>query len=225
MNPSQKSGNYRNRRKNVRPRKGDYHIKKIARIEAKKVVSKKVESKVYDRSNSAFNIDYNMSSSVFSMTGSMVPGTLEGQFIGDSIEPTHLRIKWTFETVDFTNICRVIVLQDIAGSGVPTANTLFQSAGNIITPLSAYNTAYNQTYKILYDEFFVGVYGAYGTNSYKISGDIRITSKKLRKVGFLGGAGNSDVTSGALYLCFVSDSSNVTPPIGQYYSRLYYKDA
>lgn len=218
MNPSQKAGNVKVKRRRVRTTRRDAHVKRIARIEAKKVVSKKIESKVNDRNNDAFNITFN--GSFFAMAGLMTQGVGQEQYIGDSIMPTHLRIRWTGEAGSTTNnMLRVIVLQDKAAGGTPTAATLLESAGTLITPISPFYLGYNETYNILYDEFFV--LNA-GTDSAKISGDIRIPGRKLRKISYQDAIGT--VTTGGLWLCFFSDGL-ASPVYGQFYSRLYYKDA
>lgn len=224
MNPSQKSGNYKKRKTYVKPKKGDYHTKQIARMEAKKVLAKKVESKTYDTQSIAFAVD-NIPLTIFDMTAGIVRGTLENNYIGDSILPTHLRIKWVVEGVDAFNTLRVIVLQNKAG-GVPVGGTLLQLSGTINAPQSPYNTDFNETYKVLYDELFLlsGIPGGVGgTMSSVITGDIRILSNKLHKMNFTSPAGVLSVDG--IYLVFVSDSLIAPHPIGRYTSRLYFKDA
>jgi len=221
-NPNQKSGNTKGRTGKRKVTQKDRHIHVIARQEARKVISKKIESKNADLYNTAFNIDYN--GSFHSVAAALNRGSAGNQFIGDSIMPTHLRVKWAIIGADTFNVLRVIVFQNKAG-GIPVAGTLLQVSASVITPLSAYNRDYSDTYKVLFDEFY-GTVGypsaASPTNTSQITGDIRIPAKKLHKLDF-----NSvgSVTLGDIYIVFLSDSSVVTPPIGQFYARLYFKDA
>lgn len=221
MNPNQKAGNFK-RRRGYRPtKKGDKRIQRIARMEAKKVVATKIESKTTDRFSTAFNIDNTFSTSVFDMTGNLTQGTSgANSYLGQVIEPTHLRIKWSVRLGDELQLLRVMVIQDISGGGFPTASTLLQYTG-VNSPISPLGISYKHTYRVLFDEFYTMVGG---TESNLLSGDITIRKNKLNKVSFVQGGG-SLTADGAIYLIFVSDSSAVTPPIGQYVSRLYFKDA
>lgn len=229
MNPSQKAGNSY-RKKNYRKASYkadpalDAHILSLINKENRKVCSK-IESKTADNNNTAFSIDYNGSSSIFSLTNLLTRGTGENQFVGDAISPTRLRLKWAVQAKDSTNLIRVIITQNIAGGGTPTVGTLLEAAGTVNTPLSPYNNDYKGTYKVLFDEFYAtcGDASSGYTSTSHISGDITIPIYKLRKIMFL--TGSTTVSVGGLYVIFVSDSSVVTPPIGQYYSRLYYRDA
>lgn len=225
MNPTQKAGNSKMRRRRVRTRKGDRHIKAIARIEAKKAVAKKVESKVFDYSVLAATVDWSASTTIFNITNGIVRGTGENDFIGDSLMPTHIRIKWACVCKDNTNLLRVVVIQNKAG-GVPLGATLFQTSGSVNTPLSPYDSSYSKTYRVLFDEFYSMVGSVDDpptmTGTSQITGDIRILSKKLRPISFnTAGA----VTTGDIWLIFVSDSGLPANPIVQFFSRLYYKDA
>lgn len=223
MNPSQKAGNFRRRKTGKRMTKKDFHTKKIARMEAKKVVAKKVESKVYDINNIAFAID-NVPLTIFDMTAGMIRGVLDGNYIGDSITPTHLRIRWLVECADAYNSIRVIVIQNKAG-GIPIGGTLLQFSGGINAPLSPYNTSFNETYRVLFDEFYSMVSapgGATVTETSVLTGDIRIPSSKLRKITW---TAPGVLSTGGIYLIFVSDSVVAAHPPGRFVSRLYYKDA
>lgn len=215
MNPSQKAGNPR-RRKQRRYRRKDARMQRIARQEARKVVAKKVESKVSDRSSIAFAIDASATTSIFNILSGLTRGTGETNFIGDSISPTHVRIRWACNIGDTTNLIRVVVIQNKAG-GVPIGSTVFQLSGSVNTPLSPYESGYSTTYRVLSDEFY-----ALDANTNNITGDIRIISSKLRQVKFdVGG----NITAGAIWLIFISDSTAAAHPIGQFYSRVYFKDA
>lgn len=222
MNPAQKSGNSKSRRRRVKNRKGDIRIKRIARMETKKALMKKIESKMTDRWSNAFPIDSSFTTSLFTLTANLTQGsTGRNSYLGQVIEPTHIRIRWAALAADSTNLLRVVVIQDVAGGGVPLVTTLFQNPASVLTPLSPYLIDYNHTYKVLFDEFYSMVLTQEST---QLTGDIRIKKDKLRKISFLTGGGSS-VATGAIYLIFVSDSNAGTHPIGSFTSRLYFKDA
>lgn len=225
MNTPQKQYQGRKYRKPYRKNYGknsslDYKI----RSTVKKEIMKTAESKVADRNNTAFNIDYNGSSSIFSLIN-VARGDGPDEFIGDEITLTKLRLKWAVQAIDQTNLIRCTIIQDVSGGGVPTVGTLYESAGTVNTPLSPFNLNYRNTYKVLYDEFFAtagNTTSGNSTNTSHISGDISIPMWKLRKISFQ--SSTNTVTAGGIYIVFVSDSSNISTPVGQYYSRIYYKD-
>lgn len=219
-NPNQKSGNFKQKKKFIKPRKGDGHVKAIARQEVAKQLKKKVESKMFDISSTAFAVDAHGTSSIINLTAAMVQGVESSDYVGQSILPTHLRIRWSVIASDNHNMVRVIVIQLKAGSGVPIGATLMQFAGSVNTPLSPFDRDYSNTYRVLYDEFYQLILGQ---DNEKVTGDIRIQSDKLKKIMFDSGTGTE--TEGALYLCMLSDSTAASHPVGQFCSRLYYKDA
>lgn len=216
MNPSQKAGNSKPRRRQRRYRRKDAKMQRIARQEARKVVAKKIESKVSDRSSIAFAVDASASTSIFNILSSLVRGFGETNYIGDSITPTHVRIRWACLVGDATNLLRVVLIQNKAG-GVPIGSTLFQLSGSVNTPLSPYESGYSTTYRVLFDEF----YGLDADTNY-VTGDIRIVSSKLRQVKY---DSSGNLTAGGIWLVFISDSTISSHPVGQFYSRVYFKDA
>lgn len=219
MNPNQKSGNSKTFRRKKPVRKGDLRMKRIAHQEAQKVIAKKVESKRYDVSVTAFAIDDNAATSVFDLTAGIVRGAGDNNYIGDSIRPSHLRIRYAVEVADATNLIRVVVIQNKAG-GIPLGGTVFQSVLNVNAPLSAFDSSFNETYRVLYDEFFV--LAAVPADNQKITGDIRIKANKLRVINF---TNTGALSAGGIYMVMISDSAAAAHPAGQFYSRLYFKDA
>lgn len=221
MNPSQKSGNFKPKRKIVKHRKGDGHVKAIARQEITKQLKQKIESKSWDVNNLAFNVDSLCTSSVLDLTAGLVKGTTSSTYIGQAIQPTHLRVRWSIEgnSSDVFNLLRVVVLQVKNTGGVPTGANIFQITGSTNSPLSAYDRSYMNTFRVLYDEFYQT---DYVDGPAKIAGDIKITSERLKKILF---DETGTLTGGGLYLVMVSDSTAAGHPIGQFYSRLFFKDA
>lgn len=212
------------RRRGSKISKRDKHTAIVARREAKKVMAKKIESKTYDTFVFPFQILSTSATSIFDLTNGIARGTAENQYIGDSIMPTHLRIRWVVEGSDEFNTIRVMVIQNKAG-GIPIGPTLIQSSGTQISPISPYDTSFNETYRVLFDEFYTTVSGpfrAVPTSTSVISGDIRIPAKKFHKINFTTGG---VLSVGGLYIIFTSDSAGAPDPSGKFYSRLYYKDA
>jgi len=140
-NPGQKAGNFKPKKKFVKHKKGDGHVKAIARNEVKKQLKQKVESKMWDISNLAFNVDSLCTSSVLDMTNGLVKGTTSTDYIGQAIQPTHLRIRWSVEgnSTDVFNLIRVVVIQMKNSNDVLTGGEIFQITGSTNSPLSAFD--------------------------------------------------------------------------------------
>lgn len=230
-NPSQKDGSAAMPKKNIMigykgapktQQQRDYlKLKRIARSEAKKAVQQKVESKSVDLNLTTFSVDASASTSIFDLMQNLSKGYDRSQYSGLQVTPTHIRVKWACAVADATNMLRVCIIQDKAG-GVPIGSTVFQSAGSTNSPLSPYDVDFSKTYRVLFDEFYQL---QTGTDNQKITGDIRILSKKLRPVNFPTGAGALTPSSGGIYIVFISDSTVAAHPAAQLYSRVYYKDA
>lgn len=197
-------------------RKNTY-VRKVARAEAKKVVARAVETKVYDYSASAQAIDYT-NGLVVSATTTMTRGTAENQYIADKIHPVGVRLSMQYTRADATQMLRLIIIQN-KGGGVPLLNTLLAATGNITAPLSPYDLNYNDTYRVLYDKL-VSMDSIRGTTMTSI---VKIPAKKLRQLTFNDGAGT--VEAGGIYFCWISDSAVAAHPTVDYRFRFYYKDA
>lgn len=216
MNPSQKSytRSYNNKKK-AQPQSMDEKIRLIVQQEARKA-SKKKESKMFDLAITAVSVTFD--GVVYNLTNGITQGSGDTNYIGSTINPTTLRIRWNATAADATQMFRVIVLQTIGG-GTPTAATTLQSVGNIRAPFSPYERAYMNTFKVLSDELYSMVLN---TEAGQIVGDIRIRFNKLRPLSFTNASGT--VEDNGIYLILISDSSASTHPVFQAYSRLYFKD-
>lgn len=222
MNPPQKQMQrtyYRKSTYNKYPMKKqpslDERIKAAVAVEMKKK-EKKVESKMFDRVISADAIDF--TGLTYNLLLNIAQGAADNQYIGSTIKPTTLRMKWDCTFPDTTNMLRVIVLQTIGG-GTPTTATVLQSVGNVRAPLSPFERDWMKTFKVLYDEMFTSVLG---TQTQRISGDVRIPYTKLREVEFTDSSGSLEANG--IFLIVVSDSAAASHPVFQAQSRIYYRD-
>lgn len=193
------------------------NVRAIARVEAKKVVSKAIETKMHDVNQTTVPIDYTIGY-VSSMTSALTRGTAENQYLGDKITPVGLSVRMQFTRVDATQMIRCIVIQNRAG-GVPLLSTLLQSVGNITAPLSPYDVDYDNTYRVLYDQVW-SMDSIRGTTMIK---KLKLNYRRLRPIWFNGADG--ELERGGIYLMFISDSAVSSHPTVDFRARLYYKDA
>lgn len=224
MNPSQKAGSYRPRRKRIAYRKNDGHVKRIARMEAKKVINGELESKTYDEELTAATSVDSATGYVASLCAGITRGTADNNFVGDVIDPTHLRIRMAINGNDSTNVIRVVLFQYKGGGGTPTLGTVFDGSVGF-SYLSPYASNYSELFNILFDEMYTTVGNGTASNCAANSAllvDIRVPSKKLRKVHFTSSAA---LSSGDIWLIVASDSAAASHPTIKYSSRLYFKDA
>lgn len=206
-----------NARKKLKQKNNDY-VHKVARTEAKKVVNKILETKILDNNGLADPVDYN-TGLVISLTNTIIRGTAENQYIGDSITPVGVMIRWQVTRSDASQLFRIIIIQNKAG-GLPLLSTLLQSVGNITAPLSPYDVDYQSTYRVIYDRLI----SMDNIRNLTHIGTIKLSAKKLRRINFNDGVGTLE--SGGLYICCISDSVTATAhPAFDYRARLYYKDA
>lgn len=198
-----------------RPAKSGY-VRKVARTEARRAIKRTVETKSHDE---AFVSTISTGLSTHDICSTLLRGTGDSNFIGAKITPTYLSIKYTFIGADPYNIVRMIILQDKASSGTPALATLFE---NTSYPLvSGLNNQYRETYRLLADRRFV--LKQFGSTYFAPTcGSIRIPMSKLRQVKYTD-AGNNQ--GGKLWIVLISDSSAVSHPSYQIYTRLYFKDA
>lgn len=217
MNPPQKqySRTYKKRQYPAKAMSIDDKIRLAVQAESRKTI-RKMESKSFDVALQSGAIDYN--GSTYSLLAQITQGISDSQYIGASIMPTTVRFRWAVTCADSTQLLRCVVIQTIGG-GVPTATTVFQSTVNVRAPLSAFDRNYHKTYKVLSDELYSLVSG---TSTTIVTGDVRIPHTKLREVSFTDASGT--VEANGIYALFISDSSAVSHPILQGYSRVYFKD-
>jgi len=217
-----KKNNYRK----IPKTKKNQVVRKIANQEARKVIRKNVETKMYDGviasiesdwDGAAYSATYNLASAT-----SMVQSTTDFGYIGNKIQPFmyQARIRFTNTGNEDTsfNTVRVIVLQ-VIGGGVPSPLNVLASVGNERTTLSAYDRNYRDTYRVLYDRLMII---NYDSDAAKV---LKLTIKKgLGPITFADTLGT--IQQGGLYLVIYSDEDSIlTSPSINAYHRLYYKDA
>lgn len=192
-------------------------MKRVARIEAKKVINKSVETKIFDSNATSQAVDAT-NGVVSSLTNGMIRGIGEDQYLGDQITPVGAIIRIQYGRADSSNMLRFLLIQNKSG-GIPLASTVFASTFNITAPLSPYDVDYQDTYRVLYDKL-VSMDSVRCTTGVLT---IRLRSKQLRKLSFNDAAGT--IEKAGIYLVVISDSTTVTHPVIDWRARLYYKDA
>lgn len=222
MNPNQKSGNFKKKKTFRKNKPQDKKMHKIARQEVNKMVLKKAESKTYDATQTPTGVGWN-GGPINVLASGITQGAGNSQRIGREIDPTHLRIKGSFLVGAQTCVVRLIVIN------TKQSNTPIGSYGELLTnptslesPYGMYKVEHSSEYKVLFDEFYCLIIG---TESSRLTFDIRITSDKLKRKLTYDDAGA--ISTGGLYLYAISDRDPTTPgniPTINYVSRLYYKD-
>lgn len=201
------------------------YVRKVARQEAKRAIRIGVEHKYYDSTSVAAGIDYSGTSAVYNLTYNPLTatyldqGTDDVQYIGKKIRPIGLSIRGLITRADTYNVMRCIILQ-CKTNNVPTLAGILQSVGNIRAPFSPYERQYNDQWVILYDKTYLLDTASNDARVFRIF----IPARKLRMISFQNAAG-TPIEKGSLYMCWISDSSAVTHPSMEYYSRLTFTDA
>lgn len=200
-----------------RPARKNNYVHRVARVEAKRVVARAVETKIYDLTSHSNAIDWS-TGYVLSVSSAIARGTGETNYIGDKIAPVGIRCAFQYTRADASNMLRLVVIQNKAG-GVPLLNTLLQGTANLSAPLSPYDTNYDNTYRVLYDKV-VSMDNIRNLTSVHI---VKIPGKKLRPIVFNDAAGT--IEAGGIYFCWISDSGAAAHPTVDLRMRLYFKDA
>lgn len=204
-------------RKRPAKKSGANYTRQIARAEAKKVVAKSIETKMFDHSAAAQAVDWN-TGVVASVTTGIGRGTGEGDYIGDKITPCGLSVRLQLTRADATQLIRILVIQNKAG-GIPLLSTLLQSVANATAPLSPLDNDYENTYRVLYDKTW-SMDSVRGTST---QARITIPRHKFRSLVFNDQFGT--IEKGGIYLCAISDSGAAAHPVLDYRMRFYYRDA
>lgn len=198
----------------------------VARREARKVFNRNTETKKFDGSlaHNGANVDYN--GVIYAVTRDVsagtqiVQGTEENEYIGTTIKPVHLQIRFAMSPGDSTNLVTVVVLQ-MKGLFNPVGDqmtNILQSTGNSTAPLSPFDRAYQDRFRVLYRKTF-----SLSSQDISIqSHSIQIGYSKLAKLFFQDDAGA--IESNGIFLGFISDSSAAVHPLIRAAWRLHYKD-
>lgn len=211
------------RRKPIRRRrqKGGY-VKRVARAEARKAISRSEETKEFDDQVGSVGVNYTGTTwnLLYNSVGAaaITQGVASNQYIGTSITPVFLQIRLNVTAADATNLMRIVIVQAI-GTFVPTTTLVFQSVTNVRAPLSPYDHDHNSGYRVLHSKI---IELDTTTNVQRVY-SIFLKKHKMRKITFSDGAGT--IETGGIYLLAISDSAAVADPAIQIYSRLSYKDA
>lgn len=180
----------------------------------KREMNRQIESKIFDQGLNGVGMN-SVVLNVLDVTSGISRGTGDNQFIGDKISPTYLMGRFSLTLGDTTNICRLMVIQNIGPVTTPTMGVMFQ---NLVSPwLSPLNTDNDNKYRVLYDK----IYSLDAAHVVR-TGKIKINSKKLRPITYVA-AGT--VETGAIYIVALSDSAAVVDPQLNLRTRLHFKDA
>lgn len=215
---------YARRRKNYRKRMPSKPQEKRIRKVVKSELKKEIEHKWYDRWSTG-NADNSALAIASPMTG-FVRGTGVSNYIGSSIRPTSLEIRGQLLATDApANIMRMTIIQDrTTSAGGPTLGTLYNTALGAPPIFAPFNKDFSDTYTLIKDKIFLLTNdGAGASNFLPRNFRIFISGKKLRNLKFTVAAGTAD--SGAIWICFVSDSSVAAHPTWNMTTRLNYTDA
>lgn len=207
------------RRKAYRAKPQEKRIRRVVKSELKK----EIEAKWFDRVSTG-NAD-SASLAVSNPLTGFIRGASANTYIGNSIRPIGLEIRGQLIAADSPgNTMRMVIIQDKTTSAAPTLGTLFNTSLGAAPIFSPFNKDYVDTYRILKDKTFLLTNdGAGSSNFLPRNFRIFISAKKLRKMTFTTSSGNPD--SGAIWICFVSDSSVVVNPSWAMTMRLNYTDA
>lgn len=229
------------RKRTYRRTSGSKTMHKVARLEAKKVIKKEIETKMFEGSsslsavngpqlvdNNGINLhltkDYILAPVTTSNGTSIDQGVLSSQYIGLAITPTYLSINVTIinpggMTADAYNVLSFMVIQ---GKGlfifdqVSTSNQLTYN-DTVAAPIGFVPREYNDRYRILYHKRIT-----MDADDPVKTFNIRISGKKLRKIHFSNGLGT--IEANPIALSIVSDSEVSPHPTLYATWRLYFKD-
>lgn len=204
-------------------------IKRIANVQAQKVVNKNAESKFYDGKLAFNGQNFDNSGYLISLFSNVPAGTTitqgveNNQYVGNKIRPTHIsfRCDLSNDLADGINTVSVLLIQakQYFLPGTTLANIL-ESTGNASAPMSPMNHKFNDRLRVLSRKTFA---------LSKVSGNDHIVFKKeininkLSQVIFNNASG--EVESGTLMLGLISDSAPATVhPLARAQWRIHYKD-
>jgi len=203
-------------------------MRRVAHYEAKKtaknLIDRSIETKMFDGQFPQADITF--SGFIYSLYSDpnagfalIARGTSNNQYLGDTITPTHVKLRGLWRTGDNDNMMRVIIVQWRGITTGITAATVLQSVGNVRTPLSDFDKDEMHRFKVLSDK----LYHLNDSMSTTQSFTINISRKKLSKTQFNTVTGA--VSNGDILVAMYSDSAIATHPQMELYHRIKYKDA
>jgi len=137
---------------------------------------------------------------------SLTRGSGNNNFIGNSITPKHVRVRYAFQSAGTNNLCRVIIFQ-WHDSSVPVPSGIIASTG-ALSPLEPIRAENKRFMTVLHDRTIAIANN--GVNNVFDYHSVFISSNRLAPIIFKTG---SDTThKGAIYLLVVSDDLVTTYP-------------
>jgi len=210
---------YRKRTTNRKRNANNKPLRKIARAEARKVLSREIETKYTDHTAANQSVDASVGK-FFELTENIAKGTgAENSYIGTKITPKYLEVRGAVGVGDSFNYVRVFLIQSKTANA-PTVTSIFDLSGSLIAPFAFLNRDYTMTYKLLGSKLLKVVDGS--ENSVRPF-FFRVSARKLSQVHTL--TGSSARTAGLIWLCAVSDSTAAAHPTMSYMARLSFTDA
>lgn len=219
---------YRRRtvKRTSRRRAGNTKMRRVARYEAKKVVNRNIENKMWDGRMSLTNIDYNgLTVRLFtnpSAGTTIAQGTASNSYIGQKVRIMYLQLMVQMIYADLTNMGTVIVFQTkglFSPAGSDMTN-VFESTGNDSAPLSFPDRAYNDRFRVIARK----TYGVSTNGPSNVIFKFKLKPHQFKYITSFNDASGTQ-EAGDLYVGIVSDSSITTPPQFNAQWRVYYKDA
>lgn len=225
------------KRQNRKRVAGNKNVKKVARQEAKKVLSQEVETKFYDGkllANGADNlitaVGFNMyftndySGGILAPT-SMVQGPEQHAYLGQTIHPVSLQLRGCIDidpslAGDTHNAVTLLVWQakGAFSASNTSATNQFEQVGQVTTPYHALNNAFEDRMRIIKRKV-ITVDPLNPTKSFTIL----LSKKHLRRIKFTNALGAIEMNP--LVFTLISDSTVAGHPAVRCYWRLFYKDA
>lgn len=195
---------------------------KIAQRVVKSAMSKRTETKHRDGALTA-NPDW--VGEVFNMIADPSGGTVitqgvgVGQYVGEQIRVSSIRLRYAITYADSTNMFRVIVFQSRGTFAPVTMADVLQSVTNYRAPLSGLDLDYDQRFALLYDS---GVIVVSSVDKPQLARDVYISGKYIRATQFTDAAGSPE--DGGIFIGIISDSGVSAHPAFNGYWRINYKD-
>jgi hypothetical protein len=150
------------------------------------------------------------------MMSAISAGTSINGRIGESVIADRLDVRLNYVVGDATNVIRFLVLVDLQPNGASFNQTdLFESATDPWSPL---NWQFHNRFRIIHDEFF-------GLDTYNPQLTKAITIPINQRTTYNGTSNSiANITTGAVYCVWLSDSGAVPQPTVSGDIRLYFRD-
>lgn len=186
---------------------------------AQNINLKTVEYKVAD--SGTVNGEVTNVGTVIDIMSSLVRGTgYLNQFVGNTIKPVGIQVRYTLRAGDPTNVMRVMIVQWM-DSTTPTPDDILQS----VLVCSAIDVSNRSIINVLHDRIYglPNQFTGAGSNSTAIPTQaIYIKGKHIYPVEYR--TTTSTAKKGAIYMLLLSDSSDQLHPLASYYTRVTFAD-